>query len=101
MRKRYVDYLKGIAIILVVLGHINSYNGFVKAWIYSFHMPLFFVATGITTKSRTQISGNVLSNYFCKKVKTILVPYFLWGLIYAGGGGRNPPEFTVPDLWKL
>lgn len=84
MRKRYVDYLKGIAIILVVLGHINSYNGFVKAWIYSFHMPLFFVATGITTKSRTQISGNVLSNYFCKKVKTIPVPYFLWGLIYAG-----------------
>lgn len=100
MRKRYVDYIKGIAIILVVLGHINSCNGFVKAWIYSFHMPLFFVATGITTKKREQISGKILYAYFAKKVKSILVPYFLWGMIYAGGGGPLA-EFAVPDIWKL
>ena len=41
-RIHYLDYAKGIAIILVVLGHIFS-GGNIKTYIYSFHMPLFFI----------------------------------------------------------
>ena len=43
-RLNYLDYAKGIGILLVVLGHI--YNNSVKLWIYSFHMPLFFIISG-------------------------------------------------------
>ena len=35
-RVDYLDYSKGIAIILVVLGHICS-EGNIKTYIYSFH----------------------------------------------------------------
>ena len=43
-RLNYLDYAKGIGILLVVLGHI--YNNNTKLWIYSFHMPLFFIISG-------------------------------------------------------
>lgn len=45
--KRYtwIDCMKGIGIILVVLGHIYKDN-FMGQWIYSFHMPLFLVLSG-------------------------------------------------------
>lgn len=40
-RLSWLDVLKGIGIILVVMGHIYS-NSIIFNWLYSFHMPLFF-----------------------------------------------------------
>ena len=40
-RLQYIDVLKGIAIILVLIGH-RSVNEYVTVFIYMFHMPLFF-----------------------------------------------------------
>lgn len=54
----WVDFAKGIAILLVVFGHVNvgmlESNKFMNdniLWIinkiiYSFHMPLFFILSG-------------------------------------------------------
>ncbi len=78
-RKNYVDYIKAIGIILVILGHINFANDIIKEWIYAFHMPLFFFATGLITKKDTMGCG-----YFLKKFQVLIVPYFIWGLIYSG-----------------
>lgn len=44
-RLPWLDVLKGIGIILVVVGHIYS-NKTIFNWLYSFHMPLFFFAAG-------------------------------------------------------
>lgn len=41
-RLSWLDVLKGIGIILVVMGHIYS-NSIIFNWLYSFHMPLFFL----------------------------------------------------------
>lgn len=41
-RKRYIDLIKGIGIILVIMGYINFANSFIKEWIYLYHMTLFF-----------------------------------------------------------
>ena len=41
VRESWIDVLKGIGIILVVIGHTSMENPLVK-WIYVFHMPLFF-----------------------------------------------------------
>lgn len=54
-RIEYVDYMRGIAIILVVMGHLIQFNGFptsnpVFEFIYSFHMPLFSQLVGISLK---------------------------------------------------
>ena len=55
-RIKWVDCTKGIAIILVILGHClraaNSNAEFVgRAIIFSFHMPLFFILSGMTTRN--------------------------------------------------
>ena len=72
-RLKYVDVLKGIGIILVVVGHVYS-NRSVFSWIYSFHMPLFFFAGGLVYKKRS---------FFIeikKRVNSILVPYYCFGI---------------------
>lgn len=81
-RDKSVDYLKAIGIMLVIIGHINFANGVVKAWIYSFHMPLFFFATGLVYNSNKCKRGET-RNFINKKVNALLIPYFLWGLVYA------------------
>lgn len=44
----WVDVAKGIAIILMVLGH-SSMPDVIQHLIFAFHMPLFFVLSGLTT----------------------------------------------------
>lgn len=54
-RNLFIDALRGISIFLVLWGHsiqyfsageINYFNNFVFRFIYSFHMPLFFLISG-------------------------------------------------------
>jgi fucose 4-O-acetylase-like acetyltransferase len=49
-RIEWIDIAKGIAIILVVLGHTLSSSNALWSIIYSFHMPLFFLLAGFTFK---------------------------------------------------
>ncbi len=79
------DYLRGFAIILMVVGHsiivypvnINAipWCNVVYKWIYTFHMPLLFFVSGCVYKF-----GDYKS-YMSKKVNRILVPYIFFGLI--------------------
>lgn len=41
-RVEWIDLAKGIGILLVIIGHSKIYGG-LKIFIFSFHMPLFFV----------------------------------------------------------
>lgn len=50
MEKKRIDYLdmvKGIGIILVVIGHSTLPSDSVITWLASFHMPLFFIVSGM------------------------------------------------------
>lgn len=44
-RNESIDILKGIGIVLVLTAH--SLEGFVSQFAYTFHMPLFFIVTGL------------------------------------------------------
>lgn len=44
-RIAYIDTTKAICIFLMIVGHWNS-NELLSDYIYSFHMPAFFVVTG-------------------------------------------------------
>ena len=73
-RLDYIDIMKGIGIILVVLGHI-SYNSILITWIYSFHMPLFFLISGfLFYKSRKD-------GFIKRKLVGLLTPYFCFSLL--------------------
>ena len=64
--------LKGIGIILVVLGH-TTHNDELGSWIYHFHMPLFFFLSGVFFSPTIQ--GLV------KRVRQILIPYLIFGVL--------------------
>lgn len=74
MRKRieYLDIAKAMTIILMIIGHMSS--GILRNFIYSFHMPLFFILIGYCYKERS------LRNEFHRIYKRILRPYFTTGL---------------------
>lgn len=44
-RKYWIDVLRALGIILVVLGHVSKEPNTV-IFIYAFHMPLFFLLSG-------------------------------------------------------
>lgn len=76
-------------ILLVVLGHsgmaepeIESHVVFLKKWIYSFHMPLFFFISGYLFSLTNPDFLKIRAGHFLfKKVKRLLVPYFVLGLL--------------------
>lgn len=57
-RSSYIDNLKGILILLVVIGHFNEYIDTdcshlavtISNFIYTFHMPLFLLCSGLFVK---------------------------------------------------
>ncbi len=46
----WIDLAKGIAILLVIIGHTVKFDSMTRNFIFSFHMPLFFVLSGYTYK---------------------------------------------------
>ena len=79
-RIAYVDAAKASAIILMVIGHCYWKHGipYVDSWIYSFHMPLFFIISGMFIKDLS------LSQGLHKYSKAYLKPYFITCLLIAG-----------------
>lgn len=71
--------MKGIGIILVVIGHSSCRLPYVNQVIYSFHMPLFFIASGLFFQERALSSKK---SFVKKKVKGLYLPYLKWSLIF-------------------
>jgi fucose 4-O-acetylase-like acetyltransferase len=90
-RADWVDYGKGIGIILVVYAHLLSSgfhaglkipeNFFVlsDSIVYSFHMPLFFFLSGLFVEGSFQKRG--ARDYLVDKFSRIAYPYLIWSVL--------------------
>lgn len=76
MKKRigYIDMAKGLAIVLVIVGHSSFVPNNAKLLLYSFHIPLFFFLSGFTLNVRKY---ETFSGYCLNKVKSLVIPFFL------------------------
>lgn len=73
-RLEWVDIAKGIAVILMVVGH-EVKNQSIIALIFSFHMPLFFILSGYT-------SGTVLTwEKFSRKLRSTFTKVWLLAVV--------------------
>lgn len=65
-RIEWVDVAKGMAVPLIILGHTAQSQAFIT-YIYSFHMPLFFLLSGYTSKRATDLKtyGKHILKDFC------------------------------------
>ncbi len=72
----WLDIAKGIAIILMVLGH-TSIPMPVSNFIWSFHMPLFFVASGWCTNWE----HHSFREYAVRKIRSLCIPFLIYSII--------------------
>jgi len=76
-------------ILLVVLGHsgfeeliIQQQLSGLHVWIYNFHMPLFFLISGyLFSFTNVDFINISFESFVWKKVKRLLVPYFVIGTV--------------------
>lgn len=95
-RIQYIDILRAIAIILVIIGHIPypDFNAELHKWIYSFHIPLFFFVSGISL-SFTNYQKLNLKTILKKRFIHICSPYFIWTIVLAL---PNISLMTIPKI---
>lgn len=72
-RDRSIDGLRCIGICAVVLGHFCA---LVQEWVYSFHLPLFFVIGGLLYRP----TNTSFTSYVTGKAKSLLLPFYAYGL---------------------
>ena len=89
---QWLDVAKGITIILMVLGH-TSIPKLVSDFIWAFHMPLFFIASGWCTNWSRDSIGLFITN----KAYSLLLPFVLYSPIVLianqSTGGGNLKRF--------
>lgn len=73
------DAIKGIAILLMVVGH-SGCPDYLRKFIYLFHMGLFYYASGHFFKTNG-FSGVML--FLKKKVLGLYLPFVIWGSIFV------------------
>ena len=86
---QFIDFIKGLAILLVIVGHliqgnatIGGGNNLIYGWIYMYHMGLFFACSGFLYKWKDDPSGiKPFLVELYKKTARLLIPFLIWGLI--------------------
>lgn len=106
-REIWIDALKGWGMLLIVVGHVWSLSDVPVwyIWIFSFHVPLFFFAAGLTLKP-----GAVpFTTFLRRRARTLLLPYFVYALLgyvfyvlgyfAAQAAGKTVAQFGY-GLWQ-
>ncbi len=75
-RNSVVDIAKGLLIILVVVGHTSGLDNDISRYILWFHMPCFFIISGLFMKTSGTLHGELR-----KKLLRLAVPYACFSVI--------------------
>ena len=115
-RYAWIDYAKGICIILVTFRHVQEglhapgaeylYPGlkFADVFFFSFRMPLFFIISGIFLGGA--LKKKSVNEYIGGRFKTLVWPLLLWGsiqitlqLLFKGyvNADREPIRLSLSD----
>jgi len=116
-RQSWIDYDRGISIILVTYRHgydmlLNAglnfdrfpMIGYLNVFLFGFRMPLFFITSGIFLSSSLEKKG--LNSYNFSRFQNILYPMFVWGILQislqvAFSGYTNFSHRSVDYIWLI
>ena len=108
-KKQYfneVNIMRGMAVLCVVIGHsfdpteTPTVLGFIKSFVYCFHMPAFFFISGFLEGDR-QRGLSEKKQAVIKKAKRLMIPYFFLTIVTAllkvvfGAFARNPLNYST------
>ena len=113
-RLDYLDYAKGILIILVVMGHCISYgcgtlydsnemqySNFLYKLIFSFHMPAFSLISGYFMWGSTKKSldnGHSVFKFVLMKTCRLIVPVAVWKILFYLVTQSISRSLTIPGI---
>ena len=80
-RLPWLDSARGIAILLVVLGHIVQGATPLRQWVYAFHIPLFFILTGILLRLRPDRLDQPFGCFVRHRARQLLYPYLTFSAV--------------------
>lgn len=108
-RLNYIDYAKGLAILLVVSGHViyhcifnrdaiaSSYNLELFYVLQLIEMPLFMFLSGLVVRTRYQNGKNTLIDCY-RKFRVLLVPFIFVGLTFTLFQGYSLDNFFLHSM---
>lgn len=99
----YIDVLKGLGMLMILIGHIN-FGKLLEIYMYSFHVPIFFFISGYLFLPEKY----EFKEFVMRKIKTLLIPYFsfgfasylFWLFIYGIPRGANLINTLTSVLWS-
>lgn len=113
-RIAWIDDARGIGIALVVVGHVlrgliaasilpdSPPVAFGDAWIYAFHMPLFFFLSGMFGPRNLD---RPTRPFLQRELRSIAYPYLVWSVLQAGIqivlAGHTNHAASVSDLLRI
>ena len=116
-RQSWIDYDRGISIILVTYRHayemlrnaglnfdLFPMIGYMNVFLFGFRMPLFFITSGIFLSSSLEKKG--LKSYNFSRFQNILYPMFIWGILQislqvAFSGYTNFSHHSLDYIWLI
>lgn len=107
-----IYFIRGIAIVLVVIGHVlggikETYGSdifgliYLHSFIYTFHMPIFFIASGIAFAAFSNQSIT-WAEFLQSKLKRLLIPLVCWTPVYFifRQSLSKPNQITILNIIK-
>ncbi len=79
-RVYYLDIAKGLGVILMILGHVTDLSIPSRQFVTSFHMPLFFVISGVIIFITGETARD-MQDIVKRKLKSIMLPYFVFSVL--------------------
>ena len=90
-RLPYLDYARLSVAYLVILGHlIPADDRVLRPYIYAFHMPLFFIISGMLHKNKESIPWR-------KYLVSIVWPFIIWNVLFF----IIQPFFILWGIWNI
>lgn len=88
-RLDYLDMAKGIGMLLVLMGHLQGdaiyqFSPYLQPWcvfIFSFHMPMFFIISGILMAIKND-EAKSFKEIAKRRFKGIMIPYYWFSAFY-------------------
>ncbi|MBO4903856.1 MAG: acyltransferase family protein [Lachnospiraceae bacterium] len=113
-RLDYLDMTKGLGMILVLIGHLQgdsifTFSPYIQplcVYIFSFHMPMFFIVSGIIQAMKnddTRPFKDIAKNRF----RGIMIPYFWFSFFYllvvvvSLIKGEIAPQTLYLNIWYV
>lgn len=109
-RNLFIDKLKGLAIILVVLGHCLQFcskfdilNTKLFELIYTFHMPFFMAVSGYLYYQ--SVNRRSFKDLIISRINQLLIPFLIWSffylIVFRWGVSHTPVQWIKNYIYNL